>query len=298
MEERIIDDPRKIKVKTNPAGGVQDAMDALAPDPEEAGSEEEVLLEIPEGEDALDEDLIGLAPSQLEKELERRKKEAEEAAAERDRLLEAAEAKFQNGEFEEAEPLFSQALATDPACKQAQKGVWLCRTRDLTSVEGLLARDAAEEFAEEDEELRQEVLKALGGKLKAEREKLLSEAKPLRERVRGAQDERRGALVANRNYYRLRFALFAVFLLLFGIGALVSGQFILRVVGSVPAIVTGVFGGLAALDLIPLVFFARKLVVAQRLCRQNEELSSTEEGGRLERLEQRIELVSSYLETK
>ncbi len=291
MEERLMDDPRGIKVKRNAVGGVEDATDELAP-------EEEMEIELPEEEILLpeeDEDLIGLAPSQLEKELARRKKEAEEAAAERDKLLAAGEKLLKQGKYEDAEPCFEQALMYEGA-ERAQELLWVCRTRDYSQTEPLMDRDVAEEFRGAPEEVKAELRKRLGGRLEEERKEVLKDAEPLRKTVFDAQQSRREAFGENKRYYFIRFCVFAALFCLCLIGAGASSYFIVRVTDSVPAIVTIVFGALALLDLVPTVLYARKLVVAQRLCRENEELSSTEDGERLEELEETLELLSAYLD--
>lgn len=294
MEERLMDDPRKIKVKRNAEGGIVDATDALAPEGEEGAEEEEIELKLPEGE--LDEDLVGLAPSQLEKELERRKKEAEEAAAERDRLLSEGEALLRQKKYEEAEPLFSQALVYDPESDWAQEAVWICRTRDFTDTEPLYDREWAEEFREAGPAAKKLLREKLGAALQAEKSELEEEATPLHEKVYRARNERRGAFVANRNYYRGRLLIFGAIFCIFVVAMSIFGSFIVHVRGNIPLILTIVFGGLALLDLIPILFFSRKFIVAQRLVSDNEKLSSTEEGERLEELETALETLSFYLE--
>ncbi len=293
MEERLMDDPRKIKVKRNAVGGVEDATDELAP-------EEEVEIDLSEEElilpEELDEDLIGLAPSQLEKELERRKKEAEEAAAERDKLLSEGEELLKKQKYGDAEPLFSQALVYDPDCTRAREAIWLCRTRNFTQTDPLYEREYAEEFSEEDPAVKGLLREKLGEKLKEERDAFEEEAAPLRERVRGAQRERRGAFLANRNYYRGRLLVFAAIFCAFVIAMSICGATIVHVRENTPVYLTIAFGALALLDLIPIIFLSRKFVVAQRFVKENETLSSTEDGARLEELETALETLALYLE--
>ena len=295
MEERLMDDPRKIKVKRNAAGGIEDATDGLAP------GEDEVEIDLPEGElilpdGEIDEDLVGLAPSQLEKELERRKKEAEEAAAERDKLLAEGEELLKKQKYEDAEPLFSQALVYDPDCMRAKEAIWICRTRDLTDTEPLYDRKYAEEFSEEAPEIKALLRAKVGETLETERKEFEEEAAPLREKVRGAQRERRGAFLANRNYYRLRLLVFGAIFCAFVIAMSICGAAIVHVRENTPVYLTIAFGALALLDLIPIIFLSRKFVVAQRLVKENETLSSTEDGARLEKLETALETLALYLE--
>ncbi len=292
MEERIIDDPRKIKIKRNAAGGIEDATDDLAPD-EEMEIEFPEEIEIPE---ELDEDLIGLAPSQLEKELARRKKEAEEAATERDKLLAAGEERLKKGKYEEAEPLFAQALVYDPACVRAKEAAWICRTKNFTETDPLYNSEYAEEFSMTDPETKKFLREKVGSRLEAEKRAFEEEAAPLREKVRGAQKERRGAFLANRNYYRWRLLVFGAIFCAFVVATSICGAQIVHVRNDLPLYLVIAFGALALLDLIPIIFFSRKYVVAQRLVSDNEKLSSTEDGARLEELETALETLSLYLE--
>ncbi len=293
MEERLMDDPRKIKVKRNAVGGVEDATDELAPEEEVEIDVPETELEIPE---ELDEDLIGLAPSQLEKELARRKKEAEEAAAERDKLLAAGEERLAKGKYEDAEPLFAQALVYDGDCMRAKHAVWLCRTKNYTETELLYDREYAEEFAGTDPEVKKQLREKLGTKLKEEKDAFEEEVAPLREKVHGAQKERRSAFIANRNYYRWRLLVFGAIFCAFVIAMSICGAQIVHVRVNTPVYLAIAFGALALLDLIPLIFLSRKFVVAQRLVKENETLSSTEDGARLEELETALETLALYLE--
>ena len=278
------EDPRKIKVKKNAVGGVEDVTDELAPETGEE-SEDEVFLELPE---EYDEDLVGLTPSQLQKELERREKAAEEARAERDRLLAAAEEYLAKGSYEEAEPLFSQALLYDPESARAGEGVWICRTRNFKDLEPLYELENAQEINYSVPVTKAFVRARAGEKLKADRAEYEAEAAPLEESFAGAQDERREAFRDNRNYYLVRFLACTVLFFLFGISAGISATFVYRTQEITPFILIGVFGGLALVFLVVGVIFSRKLLVAQRLCNENEKLSSTEEGARLSYLRGRL----------
>lgn len=291
MEERIIDDPRKIKVKRNASGGVEDATDDLAAEQPE-GEEEELLIDLPE---EYDEDLVGLSPSQLEEALARRKKEEEEARAEHDRLLALGEEALSRGEYSDAEPLFRQALLYDGASLAAQRGLFASLTENFKTLEPLYEEENVNAFSAAEEETKAYVRERAGDRFREERARAEEEAAPLRERVTAAQQERRRAFRDNRNYYRLRLGLFGgiFFLMIFAVA--VSGQFIVRVNDLTPVIVVSVFAALALVALVPTVIYLRKFVVAQRLCRENEILSSTEEGARLEELEAKLEALAILL---
>lgn len=287
MEERIIDDPRKIKVKRNVAGGVEDATDALADEAERSVGEEEIALELPET-DEYDEDLVGLTPSQLKAALEQRERAAQEAREERDKLLREGRKEREAGNFAGAEPYFVQATVYDPDCLEAKEGIWCCRTREFKDLAPLYELANAKEIADSGDGLKAFVRERAGERLRADREEYEREVAPLRETFAGAQNERREAFRKNRDYYLVRFGIcFGVFLL-FVLAAGVSAYFIVRTMSVLPIALVGTFGGLALIALIAALVYAHKLYVAQRLCSDNEKLSTTGEGARLSELEGRL----------
>ncbi len=295
MEERIIDteDSRKIKIKRTAEGGIADAEDALA---EESGEavEEETVFDLPET-DEYDEDLVGLTPSQLEAELKRRERAAEEARREHDGLVALAEEAYAAKDYAKAESLYAQALVYVPDSAAAQRGLWTARTSDFTDTEPFYDEDNALALAQSDEETRAFVLGRAGNKLNAEREALLAEIEPLRPVVTEAQEKRRAAFAANRKYYLVRFGgLLGAFVLAL-IGIFVSASYIVRTTTIVPVVLTAVFGGVALLFLALTIVCSRKLLVAHRLCAENEKLSSTEEGARLEELLDRLSCLDEAL---
>ena len=269
MEERIIDteDSRKIKIKRTAEGGIADAEDALA---EESGEavEEEIVFDLPET-DEYDEDLVGLTPSQLEAELKRRERAAEEARREHDGLVSLAEEAYAAKDYAKAESLYGQALVYVPDSAAAQRGLWTARTSDFTDTEPFYDEDNALALAQSDEETRAFVLGRAGNKLNAEREALLAEIEPLRPVVTEAQEKRRAAFAANRKYYLVRFGgLLGAFVLAL-IGIFVSASYIVRTTTIVPVVLTAVFGGVALLFLALTIVCSRKLLVAHRLCAEN-----------------------------
>ena len=115
--------------------------------------------------------------------------------------------------------------------------------------------------------------------------------------MRAGQEARRAPFIANRNYYRLRFAICAVLTVLFAVGIGVSASFLLRTQSSLPTILMIVFGALTLVAVCFFLYFSRKLIVASRLCRANEKLASTEEGERLEQLEDALACLDDVLGT-
>lgn len=108
-------------------------------------------------------------------------------------------------------------------------------------------------------------------------------------------EERRAAFAANKKYYVIRTAVFAACFVAFLIVALVFADRIVRTQDNLPIILTAVFGGLAFLTLLADIYFVCKLAYAIGLCRANENLSSTEDGARLEELEQAVRVYKMFL---
>ncbi len=288
MEERILDDDesRGIKIKRT-AGGGTDAVDALAEGEEAA--EEEICLDLPDEE--YDEDLVGLTPSQLKEELERREKLKREAHEESERLKISADEKLAEGKFADAELLYAQALVCEAENTAAAIGLWTARTRNFTDPEAIFMNNAAEELSE-DETSRALVVEKMGKPLHELRDAYAKEEAELAPGFEQKQQERREAFAANRRYYLLRFGVFFVLAVLFAVGIGVSASFILRTKSDVPTVLVGVFAGLTFVALVLSVIFARKLFVASRLYAANEKLASTETGARLEFLRGRLYALS------
>lgn len=292
MEERIMDEDELY----GRANGRTDGDDASGEGAEQGGEPlPEMIFEVPEG-DEYDEDLVGLTPEQLEEELERRKKAEEEAHAECERLLAEGEAALSRGAYDEAEPLFAQALLYDPEDLRAGEKLWIARTRNFRDDGAYFVREYAEELASASEGTRNFVLGRVGEKLNAMREERRREAEPIEARFNAGRDERREAFARNRNYYLVRFLIFAALVIVGGIGAAVSSGWIYRTQQITPFVLIGVFGIVAFAALIASFVYARKLLVAWRLCRENEKLSSTEEGARLAELKEELACLDLILD--
>ena len=293
MEERIIDREREIKIKRK--AGETDAVEEGAELSEgEEGLEDEVVIELPEGEE-YDEDLVGLTPSQLKAELARRERAAEEARAERDRLLQEGERLLKENKYNEAAPFFVQARVFDPESDRARAGLWASRTHGYTEIEPLLTLEVADEL-EGSEADKRVLCERMGAPLREARDACLAEERAIAPAVEGKQAERREAFRVNRKYYLVRFCIvFAVMALLI-VGCAVSAGFIVRTKSMTPIILTGAFGGGALVVFGVLMLFARKLFVANRLCARNERLSATEEGDKLVQLRTKLYVLNVILE--
>lgn len=296
MERRVLeeDELRTIKVKRNADGGIEDVIDPLA---EGIKEEDELVIEIEEPEsDEYDEDLVGLTPEQMKAEILRREQAEKEARKKHDELLGEGQARLNEEDFEGAVPFFVQALLYDGESKEAKRGLWQARTRNFTDDKPFYEEETALEAAQSDGETKAYLRAQVGERLSADRAKLEEEAAPLRERVSEGQKKRRGAFQANRKYYLLRFSVFAIAAVLFLIGGGISASFLVRTTGSAPLICLICFAVLAVAAAIVALLFSRKLVVASRLCRANEKLSSTEEGATLELLERKLDCLKLVLD--
>ena len=301
MEERLVDkeDERLIRIKKKAEG--MDAEDALTEEGEEsAESEEEVLVTLPEedgsDEEDYDEDLVGLTATELKRELERRKKAEEEAREEYDKLVSAGKEALESDDFENADSLFSQATCYPFADAETVTLLWTARTKNFTDTETFYDPDHAEEFSAESDEAKAFVREKMGEQLNGERQALQSEEAQIAPAVLEKQEERRQAFAGNRKYYTVRLCIFLGLLGLFAIGTIVSATYIVRTLSSLPVILTGVFGGLTLIAFIVALVYLMKFSGANKLCRTNDRLSSTEAGARLVRLREKLECLKLILE--
>ena len=296
MEERIIEKDELRKVRITRKNGKEDVIDDALPadmppadgaeDAQTPLSEEEEYSVEFEGEE-YDEDLVGLTPTQYRAEIERRERAAREAREACEKLCAAGEERLAAEDWAAAEGLFGQALTHEENAR-AEEGLWAARTRGFTAEDVLYTEEGAQSFARAGEEAREKVFSAFGEKLRAAQKEAFAEAEPLKKQVEAGQAERRGPFRANRNYYLLRLGIaFGVFVLLL-IGTGVSASYLLRIQSALPVALTGAFGALAFAALVVTVVYVRKTLVAVRLCRENEKLSSTEEGMRLAELQRRL----------
>ena len=294
MEERLIDkeDERLIRIKKK-AEGV-DAEDALAQEGEEG---EEVLVTLPEDYDEnYDEDLVGLTPTELKKELARRKKIEEEERAECEKLVSAAKEELADGNFERATGLFAQAACYPFADETVIEGLWTARTKNFTDTAAFYDMSNAEEFSAASAEAKKLVRDKMGTTLHSEREALKKEEEELAPAVLENQKTRRQAFQDNRKYYAVRLLAFVALFAAFALATIVSSTYIVRTLSMTPVILTAVFGGLTLVCFaVSLVFFL-KFSAANKLCRMNNKLSSTEEGAHLVEIREKLECLELILE--
>lgn len=297
MEERIIDKDELRKVRVTRTDGALDVVDDTLPEaaPEEGEAElgAEYAVEF-EGE-SYDEDLVGLTPSQYREEIERRARAAQEAHEACEALCAEGDGLLAAGNWQAAEEKFEEAMSREPQSERAEAGLWSARTQAYASDEVFYTERGAREFAAAGDGVRAKAMEAFGEQLRAAQGELRAEADELRKTVEAGQAERRAPFRANFCYYRLRLCIALAVFALFLVGIGVSASYILRVQSATPVILTGTFGALAFAAFVAVVLFSRKTLVAARLVRENEKLSSTEEGARLLLLDNRLACLAVVL---
>ena len=163
--------------------------------------------------------------------------------------------------------------------------MWESRTQGFTDDSPFFIGENAEKFAQMPEEVRSSILERVGSRLQDARAGILEEMRPLKAAVEEAREARRGALNDNKHYYLVRTAAFGIAAVLLLALTGVFSAFLLRTQGIWPVVGMAVSGGLAFVCLIFLVVSLRGLVFALRLSADNERNAGTEDGRRLQALE-------------
>ncbi len=276
MEERLTDEPEKL-----------DDMDDPTADPN-------TMPEV-EAEGEVDEDLVGLTPSRLKEELASREAEEEKRKREYEKLLAAARAKREKGDFEEAIGLYRQAMLTAED-DEAEIGLWAAYTREYTSAECFATAKTANLFARASAAVREEVLSRMGAQITALRDEAAEEAAPLRTEVEAGMSARREAFRENDAYWRVRFLIAAGCFVLLLIPVFVCGKLLYSRPDILMPVLLGVFGVLAFAAFLVAALVGHKYYVAHRFVTDNEKLSSTEQGRKLAVLEARLSAFTRALE--
>ena len=299
MEERIIDDEdaRLVKIKRTKNG--EDVVEDTGADeqaaPAEESDENAFTVEF-EGDEDYDEDLVGLTPTQLKEELERRERMRQEARDAYDECVRAGKECFDAGDYDGAAENFSLAVSFVADGEEAQRLLWVARAKQYPDLEAYFIEENARELANAPQSVREDVLSRDGEKLTAAREKLLAEIEPLEKQVLSKRDERREPLLANKNYYRVRLCVLLLCLVCFAIASGISAYYTVRTTSIAPIVTCAVFGGGAVITLIFAVIYTRFMLVALRLYHANGNLSSTEDGKNLLALKKREACLALILE--
>ena len=308
MEERIIKDEygRGIRLKKTEDGFV-DVTDELAEEnlDEEAETpetDEEVVFEFPEiTED--DEELAALMPEQAEelkrkREEEKRKKQAEYAI-----LVEQGEQKLAAEDFKGAEESFNAAMPLLFERKEAAVGLWKAKTENFKNPDVLpeyyveFGEDGLDEFVyDAGKEAVEELKKEYGNIFENRLKELKEEKKPIEKEVLSAQEERREILSARKKKRLIAFlATLVPSVLLLIVGIVCLARVNSRPDQLLLYVALGVFVGFA-LVFAAFIGAANKFINTLRIIRENEDLSSTEDGAVLVQLLQKEQFYLKLLQ--
>lgn len=303
-EERIIDEEygRGIRMKKT-ADGYVDVTDELAEEGEttdgtETEETDEMTFEFPELDED-DEDLVGLSPEEA---MALRKKKEEEARLRREeyeRLVAEGEALLAEGSFKSAELKFEQALKLDQVATEASYGYWCAKTENFKDPDVLIDEYLESGYENLEFDLGYEAVELIKEHHLAEFQRrydeLTEEETPLEEQVQEMQERRRAVLKPRLKRAGIAFACAAaVFLValsltvLFGLKNFTvsdSRYIVPTIVAAVVSVVAFVVFGV----------LTNKFINAGRIYRQNERLSSTDEGARLEEIREYKELYSHFI---
>ena len=307
-EERIIDDEygRGIRMKKTKDGYV-DVTDELA---ESAGADEaemdaddmeevdEVTFEFPDMEED-DEDLVGLSPEEAMALRKKKEEEARKKQEEYERLVAEGDALLEEGSFKSAELKFEKALQLDRVATEASVGYWRAKTENFQEPDVLMDEYLEAGYENLEFDLGYEAVEIIKEKyadvFQARYDELTKEAEPLTEAVEEMQERRRSVLKPRLKKAGIAFACGSVALIAAIFCAVMFGMKNFTVNDNryiVPTIVA------AAVSVVVFIVFGvltNKFINAGRIYRQNERLSSTPEGERLEEIGEYKELYSHFL---
>lgn len=291
MEERIIDDEygRGVRLKKTKDGYV-DVTDELAEGADEMEDGEEIAFEFPtmwnaEGMEEDDEDLVDLSPE----EAERVRKEKAEAAARRraeyDRVCREGEELLATGSFHAAELKYEKALDLDDTATEASVGYWRAKTSDFADPDVLISEYVEPGIESLEFELGYEAADIIKHKYRGvfqrRIEELTAEEEPLAKSVEEKQERRREILSARRLHRGIALMIAALPVLALLIVTLVIGLKNFSTPDSRYITPTIVLACVTFVAFIAMIIVANRFINACRMCRRNEQLSSTEEGERL-----------------
>ncbi len=309
MEERIIKDEygRGIRLKKTEDGFV-DVTDELAEEnlDEEAETpetdDEEVVFEFPEiTED--DEELAALMPEQAEELKRKREEEKRKKQAEYAMLVEQGEEKLTVEDFKGAEESFNAAMPLLFERKEAAVGLWKAKTENFKNPDVLpeyyvnFGEEGFDEFVyDAGKEAAEELKKEYGNTFEKRLKELQEEKKPIEKEVLSAQEERREILSARKKKRLIAFLATLVPSVLF----LIVGIVCLARMNSRPDqlllyVALGFFAGFA-LVFAAFIGVANKFINTLRIIRENENLSSTEDGALLVRILQKEQFYLKFLQ--
>ena len=288
MEERLIDDEygRGVRLKKTKDGYV-DATDELAEDETREETEsEEVAFEFPVLDtDEDDEDLVGLSPEEALKLRQKKEEEAQKRKEAYETACQNGFALLEQGNFEEAEKTFEEALGLDDEATQASVGYWRAKTENFANPDALVGEyaDASIESLEYDlgVDAVEIIKKEYQAVIRRRYSELEAEEQPLAESVEAKQSHRRAVLKERKKGAIIAFV--CVWLPLIALAVLtgVIGAKNFIVIDNAYVVPTIILGVLTFVCFIAFVLVSNKWLNVSRMLRANEKLESTEDGQRL-----------------
>lgn len=306
-EERIIDEEygRGVRMKKTKDGYV-DVTDELAEEGEAAEGEgaateeavDELTFEFPEMDED-DEDLVGLTPEEA---LALRKKKEEEARLKKEeyeKLVAEGEALLAEGSFKSAEIKFEHALQLDRIATAASVGYWRAKTEDFKNPDVLIDEYVESGYENLEFDLGYEAVEIIKEKFSAQFKKrydeLTEEEVPLKEQVTEMQERRRSVLKPRLKKTGIVFACGCVALMIAVFFTVMFGLKNFTVRDDRYLVPTMIAAAVSLVVFIVFLATTNQFINAGRIYRQNERLSSTDEGARLEEIGEYKELYSHFI---
>lgn len=279
-EERLIDadKDKKYRIRKNENGEDELVVEEGEAAEESGQAYEEVMFAVPEEVDERDEE--GLTPEQLE---EKRKLE-EQARAERQRQLEEylKKAKSESLLYRYATALecLEKAEELDGENGEVQALKLVAYTRNFTDYSQIVPAAAFSEKLVQysSDERKAELLKAAKPSLEDEIAKLRTTVSAMNKENEEKKAERAVRFKRDRNIAIGIFCVLAAVLITFIALAVYNSTLIYTVPTNKYLIRTGVFAGLALLDLFAVTFAARQLNITCRRVRLNKKNTTTQLG--------------------
>ena len=237
-----------------------------------------------------------MSQTQVEEELARRERARQEAISACRELIAEGNSLLAAENFSEAEEKFSQAAAYDIDSDEAVAGLFAAATKNFTDTERLYSEERVEDL-ERFETGRKLVAEKLGERLKEEQKAYREEADALTPAVQESRQKRREAFAANRKHFIILTCVALFLVAVFAVATAISADNILRVRdGTLPTVLTVVFGVLTFASVTALSVFCAKLLGANRLCRENERPDATKDGARLVFLNERLAVLDTIIQ--
>lgn len=313
MEERIIKDEygRGIRLKKTKDGYV-DATDELAEKDElqengEQGVEEteegyeEVAFEFPDLEED-DEDLVSLSPKEAI--ALRKKKEEEEKARieEYERYCKEGELLLDSKSFHAAELKFEKALKLDEEATNATVGYWRAKTQDFTNPDELADEYVDSGFENLEGDLGYKAVDVIKSKyhdvFKARKKELEKELEPLVKVLEEKRASRREVIKGRMKKSLTAFLIAFVPTLVTFILTCLFGSKIFSTREGEFITYTIVAGAVFVVGFVFTLVFTNKLLNVIRIHRANERDDSTEDGRKVLRIRDYVELYERLTEGK